>query len=45
MDSPSFKGFQSQLDCKLIYGNRNQAQRTLLWYIKFCQSKTKQNKT
>ena len=35
MDSPSFKGFQAQLDCKCTYGNKNQTQLTLVWYIKF----------
>ena len=45
MDSPSLKGFHSQLDCKLTYGNKNQTQLTLLQYIEFYvqkQSGTKQ---
>ena len=35
MDSPSFKGFHAQLDCKFTYGNKNQTQLTLVYYIKF----------
>ena len=27
MDSPSFKGFHAQLDCKCTYGNKNQTQQ------------------
>ena len=45
MDSPSLKGFHSQIDCKLTYGNKNQTQLTLLQYIEFYvqkQSGTKQ---
>ena len=30
MDSPNIKGFQAQLDCKLMYGNKNQTQLTLV---------------
>ena len=30
MDSPSFKGFQTQLDCKLTKDNKNQTQLTLV---------------
>ena len=30
MDSPSLKGFYTQYDCKLTYGNKNQAQPTLV---------------
>ena len=30
MDSPSFKGFHAQFDCKVTYGNKNQAQLTML---------------
>ena len=46
MDSPSFKGFQAQLDCELTYGNKNQTQLSLVQYIKFCvqkQNRTKRN--
>ena len=28
MDSPSFKSFHAQLDCKFKYGNKNQTQLT-----------------
>ena len=34
MDSPSFEGFHSELDCKFTYGNKNQTQLTLVQYIK-----------
>ena len=30
MDSPNIKGFQAQLDCKVMYGNKNQTQLTLV---------------
>ena len=30
MDSPSFEGFHSQLDCKLTNGNKNQTELTLV---------------
>ena len=30
MDSPDIEGFQAQLDCKLIYGNKNQTQLILV---------------
>ena len=30
MDSPSFKGFDAQLDCKFTYGDKNQIQLTLV---------------
>ena len=30
MNTPSFKGFHAQLDCKLTYGNKNQTQLTLV---------------
>ena len=30
MDSPSFRGFHAQLDDKLMYGNENQTQLTLV---------------
>ena len=45
MDRPSLKGFRAQLDCKLMCGNKNQTQFTLVKYIKFClqkQNRTKQ---
>ena len=35
MDSPSFKGFHVQLDCKFTHSNKNQIQLTHVWYIKF----------
>ena len=35
MDSLSFTGFHAQLDCKFTYGNKNQTQLALLYYIKF----------
>ena len=35
MDSPSFNGFNAQLDCKFTYGNKNQTQLALVQYIKF----------
>ena len=40
MDSPSFKGFHAQLDCKLTSGNKNQTQLTLLQYIFVFKNKT-----
>ena len=30
IDSPSFKGFHAQFDCKVTYSNKNQAQLTML---------------
>ena len=30
MDSSSFEGFHTQLDCKLTYGIKNQTQLTLV---------------
>ena len=35
MDSPSFKGFQAQLDCNFTYGHKNQIQLTPVQYRKF----------
>ena len=29
-DSPSFKGFHAQLDCKFTYGNKNKTQLALV---------------
>ena len=43
IESPSFKGFDAQLDCKLTHGNKNETQLTLVQYIKF--SVQKQNRT
>ena len=31
MDSPSFRGFHAQLDGKLMYGDENRTQLTLVW--------------
>ena len=45
MDSPSFKGFQAQLDCKFTYGNESQTQLTLVQYIKFRVQKQNRRKT
>ena len=45
MDSPKFEGFHAQIDFKLTYGNKNQTQQTLVWWIQFRvqkQNKTKQ---
>ena len=42
MDSPSFKGFHAQLDCKFTYGNKNQTQLTLVQCIK--KTKTEKNR-
>ena len=44
IDSASFEGFHTQLDCKLTYGNKNQTQLTRVVYIVSC-SRTKQNVT
>ena len=44
MDSPSFKGFHAQLDCKFTYGNKNQTQLTLVQYIKFRVQKQNRKK-
>ena len=46
MDSPSTKGFHTQLDCKLTYGYKNQTQLTLVQHILFCvlKKKAEQNK-
>ena len=30
MDSLIFEGFHAQLDCKFMYGNKNQTQLTLV---------------
>ena len=35
MVSPSFEGFYTQLDCKPIYGNKNETQPALVWCISF----------
>ena len=36
-----FLRFLTQLDCKLMYDNKNQTQLTLVWHIEFCfQNKT-----
>ena len=35
MNSPSFKGFHAQLNCKFTYGNKNETQLALVWYKKF----------
>ena len=43
MDGPSFRGFHAQLDGKLMYGNKNQTQLTLVWQVKFRNQK--QNRT
>ena len=44
MDSPSFKGFHTQLDCKFTYGNKNKIKLTLVQYIKFrVQKQTEKN--
>ena len=43
MDSPSFRGFHAQLDGKLMYGNKNQTQLTLVQKVKFPDQK--QNRT
>ena len=45
MDSPSFKGFHAQLDCKFTYGNKNQTQLTLVQYIKLRFQKQHRKKT
>ena len=44
MDSPSFKGFNAQLDCKFTYGNKNQTQLVLVQYIKFRVQKQNRKK-
>ena len=44
MDSPSFKGFHAQLDCKFTYGNKNQTQLALVQYIKFRVQKQNRKK-
>ena len=44
MDSPSFKGFHAQLDCKFTYGNKNQIQLTLVECIKFRVQKQSRKK-
>ena len=44
MDSPSFKSFHAQLDCKFKYGNKNQTQLTLVQYIKFRVQKQNRRK-
>ena len=43
MDSPSFKGFHAQLDCKLTYDNENQTHPTLVYCIKFRVQKQNRN--
>ena len=45
MDSPNFKGFDAQLDCKFTYGDKNQIQLTLVQYIKFRVQKQNRKKT
>ena len=35
MDSLSFEGFHAQLDYKLMYGNKNLTQLTIVQCIKF----------
>ena len=42
-DSPRFKGFHAQLNCKLTYGNKNQTLLTLSWYMKFRVQKQNSN--
>ena len=42
-DSPSFKGFHAQFNCKVTYGNKNQAQLTMLYYVKFRVQKQSRN--
>ena len=44
MDSPSLEGFHTQLDCKLMNGNKNQTQVTLIQYIKLSSKQTEQNR-
>ena len=44
MYSPSFEGFQAQLDCKLTYGYKNQTQLTLVQCIKFRVQKQNRKK-
>ena len=43
MDSPSFRDFHAQLNGKIMYGNKNQTQLTLVQQVKFRDQK--QNKT
>ena len=46
MDSLIFEGFHAQLDCKVMYGNKNQTQLTLVQYIQFrAQEKKIQKET
>ena len=42
MDSPSFEGFHTQLDCKLMYYSKSQTRLTLMQCIKFRVQKKKQ---
>ena len=45
MVSPSFEGFYTQLDCKPIYGNKNETQPALVWCISLVfKNKTEQNR-
>ena len=45
MASPSFEGFYTQLDCKPMYGNKNETQPALVWCITFAfKNKTEQNR-
>lgn len=39
-----FKGFLTHLDSKLMYGNKNHTQLTLLKYMKLCVQNTINNK-
>ena len=46
MDSLSFKGFHTELNCKLMYSNKNQTQLTPVQSLKFHfqkQNSTEQN--
>ena len=45
IDSPSFEGFHTQLDCKLMYYSKSQTRLTLVQCIKFRVQKKKKQKT
>ena len=44
MDSPSFKDFNAQLDCKCTYGNKNQTQLTLVYKVRVQKQNRKDKK-